>query len=179
MLTPSQYDAPKSKATVYVNFMPTTASKEKYFGKISFKVSGMKLPLEVKAIATVKLSTKSKALKKRRQCGGSKNNNNNNNSKNVNTHQLKILSRIQKTKKSSRLKQRNVKHNTNDDVNDKNNNNINQEYDINESMKNEKTPGKKYDDEIRKILMDQLVYQNENQCHLHNQNHFILALKNH
>ena len=62
MVTPSQISiAPKSKATVYVNFMPTTASKEKYFGKISFKVSGMKLPLEVKAIATVKLSTKSTA----------------------------------------------------------------------------------------------------------------------
>ena len=68
VVTPKQISIPSnSRRTVYVNFTPLATSKENYFGKIRFHVSSMRMPLEVKVIATLKLSTKPQALKQRKQ----------------------------------------------------------------------------------------------------------------
>eukprot|EP00943_MAST-04B_sp_MAST-4B-sp1_P006218 g6218.t1 len=157
--------APKSKSTVYVNFMPTASSKDKYFGKISFKISGMKLPLEVKAVATVKCSTKPKPLKQRKVLGGS-------NIK-TNPQQLQMVSKIQlKTTKQNQKRQIN---------NLKPNNNINKYRDSDHKRYDgkEEPRVKKYDDEkLRKILKGPVGIPKRKSMPLTQPKSFILGGKN-
>eukprot|EP00505_MAST-04D_sp_SCG-Rhode-Island_P003792 Stramenopile-MAST_4_protein_3792 len=51
-VTPSTFCiAGKSQETVNVHFNPTSSTRSEFFGKISFKISNLRLPVEVKAVA--------------------------------------------------------------------------------------------------------------------------------